>query len=87
MIDRNELNEMLTATQMVILRRIKRLSDAAGLVDDIKLALGNDSNSDAYLMCMIQNHSQIRKSLNAIEMDLDADERDLWNKMLHIDQE
>lgn len=84
MIDRNELNEMLNSARVVILHRIKNLSGAAKLLDDITLA---SDESDEYLMCMIQNYTQIRKSLNDIEMEFDAVERDLWNKMLHIDQE
>lgn len=84
MIDRDKLNELLTNTQIVLLHRIQKLSEAVKLVDGLKLSL--DANSDDYLKCYIGTQLQYRKILNDQEMEWDEMERDLWDKMLKIDQ-
>lgn len=84
MIDRDKLNELLTNTQIVLLHRIQKLSEAVKLVDGLKLSL--DANSDDYLKYYIGTQLQYRKILNDQEMEWDEMERDLWDKMLKIDQ-
>lgn len=60
------------------------LSGAAKLLTDISLELENDS--DEYLMAMIKNALLNRGNLNNVEMEWDAEERQVWDRLIHIDQ-
>lgn len=84
MIDRNELKNLLDLTQLTLLRRITKLTEASQLIDKLRLEL--DGNDDEFIKVFIVTQLRYRKVLNDQEMDWDEIERDLWNKMIHIDQ-
>lgn len=84
MIDRNELKNLLDLTQLTLLRRITKLTEASQLIDKLRLEL--DGNDDEFIKVFIVTQLRYRKVLNDQEMEWDEIERDLWNKMMHIDQ-
>ena len=46
MIDRKNLEKLITSTQIVLLERVRKLGEAAKLLDDIKLAAIDELNGD-----------------------------------------
>ena len=84
MIDQENLKRELQALNFILLQRIVNLSGAAKLLNDITLVLGTES--DEYLMAMIKNTISHRENLKKIEMEWDAEERQVWDRLIHIDQ-
>ena len=85
MINQENLKKELQALNFILLQRIVNLSGAAKLLNDITLALGTES--DEYLMAMIKNTIPNRENLKKIEMEWDAEERQVWDRLIHIDQD
>ena len=84
-INQENLKKELQALNFILLQRIVNLSGAAKLLNDITLALGTES--DEYLMAMIKNTILNRENLKKIEMEWDAEERQVWDRLIHIDQD
>lgn len=84
MIERKDLQKELQTLNFVILQRIVVLSGAARLLNNITLNLENES--DEYLMAMIKNALLNRETLNKTEMEWDEEERQIWDRLIHIDQ-
>ena len=84
-INQENLKKELQALNFILLQRIVNLSGAAKLLNDITLALGTES--DEYLMAMIKNTIPNRENLKKIEMEWDAEERQVWDRLIHIDQD
>lgn len=85
MIDKNKLKEVLTDVQNVILKRIKLLTEASKLIDDIEIARLNDEG-DEWIMALIRINLACRKTFADMDNNLDEDEMKVWEKLLHIDQ-
>lgn len=85
MIDRKNLEKLITSTQIVLLERVRKLGEAAKLLDDIKLAAIDESNGDDSLNHFIATQIRYRTTLAQLDKEWDEIERDLWDKMLHID--
>lgn len=84
MIDKENLKKELQTLNFVLLQRIVCLSGAAKLLNDITMAT---DESDEYLTAMIKNALLNRAESNKIEMEWDAEERQIWDRLIHIDQE
>ena len=86
MVDREKLKRLVYETQIILLTRIRKLSEAAGLLDAIKIeADGNES--DEYLKRLIMVNLSYKQILDDLDADLVGEEFELWNKMVHIDQQ
>lgn len=85
MIDRKNLEKLITSTQIVLLERVRKLGEAAKLLDDIKLAAIDELNGDDLLNRFIATQIRYRTTLAQLDKEWDEIERDLWDKMLHID--
>lgn len=85
MIDRKNLEKLITSTQIVLLERVRKLGEAAKLLDDIKLAAIDELNGDDSLNHFIATQIHYRTALAQLDKEWDEIERDLWDKMLHID--
>lgn len=85
MIDRKNLEKLITSTQIVLLERVRKLGEAAKLLDDIKLAAIDEMNDDNCLNHCIATKVRYRATLAQLDKEWDEIERDLWDKMLHID--
>lgn len=85
MINQENLKRELQALNFILLQRIVNLSGAAKLLNDITLVLGTES--DEYLMAMIKNAVMHRENLKKIESEWDAEERQVWDRLIHIDQD
>lgn len=92
MIDIKELEKILTSTKIVLLERIRKLSQASELVSDIEKEIFgrgdlNGTSDKEYLKVFIAHQAKYREVLEDYDKRLDEVERDLWNQMLHIDRD
>ena len=85
MIDRENLEKSINTTQIVLLERIRKLGEAAKLLDEIKLEVDRLSNNDKALKHFIATQLRRRNLLVELEKEWEKMEESLWNKMLHID--
>ena len=85
MIDRKLLAEHVRATQLTILHEINVLSKASEALGRIAIEI-DGSISDDYLKNLIICQFRYRVDLKRIFDEFDVDERNFWNKMLHIDK-
>lgn len=85
MIDRENLEKSINTTQIVLLERIRKLGEAAKLLDEIKLEVDRLSNDDKALKHFIATQLRRRNLLVELEKEWEKMEESLWNKMLHID--
>lgn len=85
MIDKEELKTLVNQTQIILLERIKKLSEAAGLLDDIKLEVDGPFN-DEYLMAFVKYQLEYRYSLAKLDEEWDKLERSFWDRMIHINE-
>ena len=85
MIDRENLEKSINTTQIVLLERIRKLGEAAKLLDEIKLEVDHLSNNDKALKQFIATQLRRRNLLAELEKEWEKMEKSLWDKMLHID--
>lgn len=85
MIDRENLEKSINTTQIVLLERIRKLGEAAKLLDEIKLEVDRLSNDDEALKHFIATQLRRRNLLSELEKEWEKMEESLWDKMLHID--
>ena len=85
MIDREDLEKSINTTQIVLLERIRKLGEAAKLLDEIKLEVDHLSNNDKALKYFIATQLRRRNLLAELEKEWEKMEKSLWDKMLHID--
>ena len=85
MIDRENLEKSINTTQIVLLERIRKLGEAAKLLDEIKLEVDHLSNNDKALKHFIATQLRRRNLLAELEKEWEKMEESLWDKMLYID--
>lgn len=85
MIDRKLLAEYVRATQLTILHEINVLSKASEVLGQIAIEIDGPI-SDDYLKNLIALQLRYRVDLKRIFDEFDVDERNFWDKMLHIDK-
>ena len=85
MIDRENLEKSINTTQIVLLERIRKLGEAAKLLDEIKLEVDHLSNNDKALKHFIATQLRRRNLLAELEKEWEKMEESLWDKMLDID--
>ena len=84
MINKNELKTLLDQIRIVTLARIQKLSEAAGLLDNINMEI--DSNvDDAYLKELIKIKYYYKKTLDDLDNDWRKDDQQCWDRLFHID--
>lgn len=85
MIDRKLLAEYVRATQLTILHEINVLSKASEALGQIAIEIDGPIGDD-YLKNLIALQLRYRVDLKRIFDEFDVDERNFWDKMLHIDK-
>ena len=85
MIDRKLLAEYIRATQLTILHEINVLSKASEALGQMAIEIDRPI-SDDYLKNLIALQLRYRVDLKRIFDEFDVDERNFWDKMLHIDK-
>lgn len=87
MIDKNELNTLLNHARIIMLARIQRLSEAAGLIDEIEQEIyGRDTIDEIRLMALIKPEYYYRQKLKDLDGLLARNEEKIWARLLCIDK-
>ena len=86
MINRDELNKLLSGIQTIQLSRIQKITEASKLVDNIRIEFDSNDN-DNYIEYLIRHEKYYRDTLTKLDHEFAELEKELWEELLHINKE